>query len=41
MRYGFFIEAKNDELLIFNMPTNYMKAISNIDSIKWIKDVKF
>jgi hypothetical protein len=31
MRYGFFIEAKNDK---FNEPTNYMKAISNIDFMK-------
>jgi hypothetical protein len=34
MRYGFFIKAKNDNLLILKKPTNYMKAISNIDFMR-------
>jgi len=32
LRYGLLKEVENDELLIFNEPTNYIESISNIDS---------
>jgi hypothetical protein len=32
LRYGLLMEVENDELLIFNEPTNYIESISNIDS---------
>jgi len=34
MRYGILIEDKNNELTILDEPTNYIKAISNIDDEK-------
>jgi hypothetical protein len=33
-------KLKNDELFIFDEPTNYMKPISNIDSKKWLEAMK-
>jgi ABC-type multidrug transport system ATPase subunit len=34
------MEADDDKLLILNEPTNYMKAISNIDFKKWLESMK-
>jgi ATPase subunit of ABC transporter with duplicated ATPase domains len=34
MRYELFMEAENDEFLILDEPTNYIKPISDIDSKK-------
>jgi hypothetical protein len=41
MRYEFLNEIGNDELLIPNKLTKYMKAISNVDFIKLFKAIKF
>ena len=38
--YGLLIEFESDELLILYKPTNYMKAISNTDSKKWLEAMK-
>lgn len=35
------MEAKNNELLILDEPTNYMKEVSNINFEKWLEDMKF
>ena len=35
------MKAKNNELLIFDEPTNYMELTSNIDSKKWLKYIKY
>jgi ATPase subunit of ABC transporter with duplicated ATPase domains len=35
------MEAKNNELLILDEPTNYMKEVSNINSKKWLEAMKF
>ena len=40
-RYGFLVSEHNDVLLIEDdEPTNYVEAMSNIDSKKWIKAIK-
>ena len=41
MRYELLNEIGNDELLIPNKLTKYMKAISNVDFIKLFKAIKF
>jgi ATPase subunit of ABC transporter with duplicated ATPase domains len=41
MRYGLLIKSKNDELLIFDEPTNYLKSIYDIDSKKWLETMKY
>jgi len=35
MRYGILIEDENNELIILDELTTYIKAISNIDDEKW------
>jgi hypothetical protein len=35
------MEADDDELLILDEPINYMEAISNIYSEKWLEAMKF
>ena len=40
MRYGLLMKSKNDELFIFDEPTNYMKSIYDIDSKKWLETMK-
>jgi len=34
------VEINDDKLFILDEPTNYMKAISNIDSEKWLEAMK-
>jgi hypothetical protein len=34
------MEINDDELFILDEPTNYMKAISNIDYRKWLEAMK-
>jgi hypothetical protein len=34
------VEVDDDELFILDESTNYMEAISNIDSDKWLKAMK-
>ena len=34
------MKPKNNELLILDEPTNYMKLTSNIDFKKWLKYMK-
>ena len=34
------MEINDDELFILDEPTNYMKAISNIDYGKWLEAMK-
>jgi len=38
MRYVLIMKAKNNELLIFDEPTNYIEAIP---SIKWLNTMKY
>jgi len=38
MRYILIMKAKNNELLIFDEPTNYIEAIP---SIKWLNTMKY
>jgi len=40
MRYELLMEAENDEFLILDEPTNYIKPISDIDSKKWLETLK-
>jgi len=35
------MDAKNDKLLMIDEPTNYIEAISDIDSEKWFEGMKF
>jgi len=40
MRCELFMKVENDELLMFDESTDYMKPISDIDSKKWLKATK-